>query len=463
MKNIIVVSREPNNSIIYNLLELNSVNIVACVVDSEIEKNNIHKKRPELNIYVPDDVTKWNGSYVSIKQIQEYYPTQLKVERYSARLTHNCHYILSSYYSALGFWINIFNSCNIDGVFIGQIEHGSPLDSIPIDIAKSHNIPVYIIEIQYAIGNSRYYSILDTSVNKYINIDSLLHGRINIDVHDIINPTVQPISIKGNRQNMLKIFVKFFKGVWIIGTHKRFLTTCQGIPEYVDYQKQLFSLLNMLSLKKYYEKHSERSLPTDKNYIVYALHFEPEASIQNRTTYNSQLYNITMLSSVLPEGWVLYVKEHPHQFRRNMLLNGGFLHSIQDYRNREFYDEIRKLPNVKLLSVSIPSSELKKHHTSTDIEKGLKAVSTINGTIALEMAESKIPTILYDADSTVAGMLNQCYSITSYDTLKTAIRDIENNKTTFTDTDIIGKYLTSNDSANSMIQELTIIFKKLLE
>ena len=68
--------------------------------------------------------------------------------------------------------------------------------------------------------------------------------------------------------------------------------------------------------------------PNEK-FFYYALHFEPEGSIQTRVTMESQLTIIKLLSECIPEGYFLYVKEHPWQFRLNNDLFSYYIYNVE--------------------------------------------------------------------------------------------------------------------------------------
>ena len=77
--------------------------------------------------------------------------------------------------------------------------------------------------------------------------------------------------------------------------------------------------------------------------------------------YANQLIAIKMLSSVLPENWKIYVKEHPNQ---KMI-----------FRGIDFYKELSEIKHVNILKTNISTFEL---------INGCEAVSTITGVAGWE-------------------------------------------------------------------------------
>lgn len=110
----------------------------------------------------------------------------------------------------------------------------------------------------------------------------------------------------------------------------------------------------------------------DEKYIYYPLHYQPECtSLPMGGAYYNQIHVIRLLSQCLPEGITLYVKPHP---RRNLLTN------------EDFYEQIRVLKNVKLLSSKANTYEL--------IDNALAVVS-LTGTAITESLIRGIPVIMF--------------------------------------------------------------------
>jgi hypothetical protein len=179
--------------------------------------------------------------------------------------------------------------------------------------------------------------------------------------------------------------------------------------------KVLKNIFYVRKMRKFYDSISVE-LDTSKKCIFYALHFDPEASIMARARLSSQLIVIKQLSQSLPVGWVLYVKEHPNQFKLNEPGWWFYLTSIHKYRTKEFYKEILKFDNVQFLKFSIKSQ---------DIIKSAKAISTINGSISSEALTYNKPLILFGHQSTPFGLCKDVFKITSSKQCQEAMNQIE--------------------------------------
>ena len=92
----------------------------------------------------------------------------------------------------------------------------------------------------------------------------------------------------------------------------------------------------------------------DAPYVFVALHVQPErTSIPQGGVFGHQLLMVEMLSRALPEGWRLYVKEHPVQLYTRA--------AGRQFRTPQFYREVQKIPKVELVSASTSSRAMIRH------------------------------------------------------------------------------------------------------
>lgn len=106
-----------------------------------------------------------------------------------------------------------------------------------------------------------------------------------------------------------------------------------------------------------------------KKFVYLPLHFQPERnSSPQGGFYVDQILMVETLSSVLPDGWLIYVKEHPYQWPPRGL-------NFSDYRYPGYYQAMAKIKNVRLIPVETDANHL---------INAAQAVATIAGTTALE-------------------------------------------------------------------------------
>lgn len=413
----------------------------------------------------------WINTFASKEDIIKYRSTQLKVERYGQRFNVIPSYATSQYYHSLAFWNHYLCDYSIDCLLIVGTEHGSPLDSVPIDVAKSKDIPVFLFDILYGVSNYTYLGILCKNTGKYLNLNEIDTSISLINFNDILSPSSIQITDDGSQalsildnfsvNNMhlksicnvikkmiflhAKICVSFFAMFGkqlqpnkyyendlnvVIMFHALFVSfvvkysrknqCAMAMDVENHYLNLLTNIMYLSKLRHYYRKHSKRCIDPTTDGLLYALHFEPEASIMNRTIYDSQIYILEMLSSVLPKGWKILVKEHPHQFRR---FNTHSLHLYKEipiYRRTAYYDRLLEIPNVELVDDRISSSDVLNPIKYPKIH----AIATINGTISAECISSGKPVILFGSESTVYDDIPGLFKITDADRLKDAIDEI---------------------------------------
>lgn len=153
--------------------------------------------------------------------------------------------------------------------------------------------------------------------------------------------------------------------------------------DFISYWRTIKHIKKMQKyVNKLYEPYN-KEIP----FLVYFLHFEPEAVLTgNADVIDSQLFYIRMLAQALPEGYCLYVKEHPDLYKINMWEMEYHIPCMETFYTKYFYDQIKKIKNVKLINYHISASELIKNS---------KAVSTIAGTVLSEAVIEKKPIIIF--------------------------------------------------------------------
>lgn len=107
-------------------------------------------------------------------------------------------------------------------------------------------------------------------------------------------------------------------------------------------------------------------------YAFFPLHYDPEiATMLYAPFFTDQIYVIKQIARSLPVHFKLYVKEHP---------------AMVGYRTRAYYQELKKIPNVKLIDPAIPSFSLTKN---------AKLITTITGTVGWEATLLGKPVITF--------------------------------------------------------------------
>lgn len=154
--------------------------------------------------------------------------------------------------------------------------------------------------------------------------------------------------------------------------------------EFKDIIKHLPKALTIYSKRKNYRLYNSLAeYPADnQKYIAFFLHYQPErTSMPEAYHYSNQWLIIKKIAANLPDGIILYVKEHPSVFINNFDVR---------YRNEAFYKDISKLRNVQLIPLDCDTFDM--------IDKA-KAIVTITGTVGVQALIRNIPVIAFGTAS----------------------------------------------------------------
>ncbi len=130
-------------------------------------------------------------------------------------------------------------------------------------------------------------------------------------------------------------------------------------------------------IKKRYQE-LQKDADFSKRFVYVPLHIQPECTTSAMGgVFVDQILMIDILSSALPEGWFLYVKENPGQWSGPKMHVGRF---------HDYYDDILKRKNVRLIPIETSTYAL--------IENA-EAVATVTGTVAREAVFRGKPALVF--------------------------------------------------------------------
>lgn len=146
----------------------------------------------------------------------------------------------------------------------------------------------------------------------------------------------------------------------------------------------------------------------DDPFIFFAMHYQPErTTCPDGGRFNNQFLAASMIANALPNGWKLYVKEHPGQYT--------FHNNGDQSRDPEIYRDLAALPNTTLVSMDQPTDAIVRRAT---------AVATITGFIGWEALAREIPVMVFGA-----AWYRECrgvHKIKSHEDIHRAIQGIQN-------------------------------------
>ena len=454
-KNILLIDR--SEDMLESVAACEHIHIAILIVESEKQKKPIRDKYPHIGtIYTMDEAQAPNPAPLNYENMEIYRATQLKVEHCLWRFTNSYSHIQYIYYNALSFWLDLFGNTTIEAVLVSEIELGTPYISIPIDIAKKRKISAFLFDpilnngIDLLAKGVNFYN-----KNEYIDLSVADGSAPIITIDDFLFRSIaHKIDPKYILKDKLKAFAFTPWGMLLLTVLSlltdKFTVSLNGFK--VKWIELLSNTLFLNKMSKYYNLLS--IAPTQKEkFVFYAMHFEPEASIMVRTPLGNQISIIKMISDALPKGWKLYVKEHPHQFGLANETRWYQLKNIFFFRNKEFYQELKKIKNVELIPLSTPSKAL--------IENA-ECIASINGTVAIEGIKYKKPVMLFGHLSTPIGYCEDIFKITNTSDVHNSIkRMIDGFNPEYTDFTTVTERFLFKQTLNGKI-ELSPAFWKYL-
>ena len=412
-------------SVIHSVARSNVLQIDTLIVGSE---SNIVKIQKKYNIPI---VLSWYdvNEYFTKRNIKLDYSiieifrnTQLKVEHFFSRVTSDLNTQEYLYYCALSFWLDRFKKEKIDAVFSSSLEFGGLFDSVIFDVAQYYKKHVFLLEISLCNGDIVSNSVFDYTNKRYVKIDIKKYNLKKINKNDFLfkaklissNNSIKKISLKEMVLTILEKIGGFLLpslmlclfGKYKIKHHSFFINWWEYFNGFL-FSKRIYRYYNSLCI----------DYDSSQKYIYYSLHMDPEASILARTVFSNQLVIIKTIAQNLPNGWKLYVKEHPHQHQNfNNSTVYYFLPTLYKFKTKRFYDEIIKLPNTYLIKSNISSKII--------LEKSV-AASSINGTIFFESLIMGKPFISFSQNTSALTNVNGIFDIKNNDDCKNALEILE--------------------------------------
>ncbi|MDC0549768.1 hypothetical protein OAP20_08490 [Alphaproteobacteria bacterium] len=422
-KNIILIDLHARfyNSI-YKSKKVNIELLISDVSDDKLEKiKDLYGIKNIITRAQFHDYTVQKKSDMNYETIHKFKTSQLNSEHFQDRLSNDSNLKQYHYFNALSFWIDFFTKNNISAVVLDGLMHGANYDSLALDVAKTFGVSVYVVEshmrrrVKDKIATVR--SVFDYNLKKRIPIDCSKLKLTSIDVNNYLF-SADNISLfkKKNIKGIVKSFLPSYAPTIMLML--KYILHRRSIHHHGLTISPFYVLNNIYYVKKMRKFYDSVSVEFDasKKYVFYAMHFEPEANIMARASFSNQLIVIKQLSQNLPKGWVLFVKEHPDQFELNKQGWWYFLISIHKYRTKEFYKELLKLNNVSLLKWEVKSK---------NIIKSAEAISTINGSIALEALSYNKSLILFGHQSIPFGLCKDVFKVESSEQCKKTLERIE--------------------------------------
>lgn len=361
-------------------------NVIGCIVFNEEEKQYCKQHQVNFVFTLKEMDFLSELSSFSFSLIEKYRSTQRKIEFGMMRSLNSNMLIANKYYNAICLFERIFKDQKIDCILTNCIPHGYIPETILLDIGKKYQIPTYCI---FPITAS-YSSIMryDKKTNIHVT-NPITEEEVIQDVFNKNKTSYQAKSINEKLPKKLQRSIHKIGGqitIDILSCFKRLSSRIQMGFYQTRLIEKIYSLYRLKEMERFYKKNAI-SPDYSQKYVFYAIHFEPEAATGVICDLQNQLTIIQLLAESIPEGWLLYIKDHPHQYNINNIIDHYYLTNIQFFKDKDFYQEVLKIKNVRLISLQTQSEVLLQH---------AQAVATINGSIILESVTRNKPCITFD-------------------------------------------------------------------
>jgi len=273
------------------------------------------------------------------------------------------------------------------------------------EICKARGIKVLMLRQSFFLGkyiiSSEYDSIGNTQSNDKFHFNSRVDIQNYLKKYDFAkrNVSLKTVSTsygKTSKTDYLKAILKFLLSS---NTNNKTHYTYYGRSKFTVLRGTIFKIIKKRFREFFINKNLIRDIKNKKPLIYFPLQIEPERGLQIQApNYTNQIEVITNIAKSLPQGYELYVKEHPASIFREW-------RSVHDYKT------IMKLPNVKLIHPSVKSSDLIKKSS---------LVITISSTTGLEAAFYNKPSIIFSGMD--YSILPSVHKIKAIDELPYAIK-----------------------------------------
>ena len=241
-------------------------------------------------------------------------------------------------------------------------------------ICQARGVKILMLRQSYLRGKyiiaSRTYLIDDAKYNEKYNFGSLQEFQNHMKKYDAGTDLV---IVKNKFLNSkTKYFQAILKYLFTNNSNLKTHFTYYGRTKFAVLRITLINEIKKKFRKYFINKNLIRNIENKKSFIYFPLHLEPERStLISAPLFTNQIEVITNIAKSLPNGYNLYVKEHP-------------VMSIRGWHSIFYYKQIMSLPNVILIHPSVKSEYIIKRSS---------LVISISSTSALEAGYYNKPSI----------------------------------------------------------------------
>jgi len=351
-----------------------------------------YSKSDVVRLRLPDTVPyiKWPRRDIDvIKKLAVYDPVLYPVFLREAQRPYGMDQI-AEYHEVITTWFYFFEHANPDLVVFGQMP-AHIYDYLPYLLCQERGIPTLLLLKHHHVPGvimptnsyeepppriaARYKQLIDT--NSYLDIKLIGEWQQYLDK---MSGTYEKAMYKDfnrrylldHKKDRIKLRDTIYRKLFDVITGKRSIFYARALA------REVLTLHRRWLLRWSYES---KTIQPDYNtpYIFVPLHVQPErTSVPQGDIFGHQLLMIEILSRSLPEGWLLYVKEHPVQLYDRPV--------FKFFRTPVFYKEILRFKNVRLVPSRITARKLIDH---------ARAVAAVTSTTCWEALFRGKPALIF--------------------------------------------------------------------
>ncbi len=302
------------------------------------------------------------------------------------------------YYRQLKYWLYIIEKIQFDMLILSETPH-SLSHYIIYSICKKKNIKTLmlsfttipgILYIKNNFQDTPQYSIEGNKHNVKMLVEAIVE-QMTGENNKLWYMVGQEKRLR--QQNSPKMKLKLIFNFIMYLLEKIYIIKRKSYKDF--YKKEFFTFEESFYTKAEYVIQMQRNRKKQKKmqsvyrslceeaslkekYLYYPLHYQPErSSCPEGSVYTDQILVIELISGLLPDGWLLYIKEHPSQF----MMNRGVLG-----RDERFYKDVNSFNNVVFI---------KDSYSSMSLIDNSKAVITLTGTAGFESILRGTPSFVF--------------------------------------------------------------------
>ena len=323
------------------------------------------------------------------------------------------------YHRLVSFWLSVIETYQPERVLFSTIPH-MVYDYVFYHLCKMFEIPTLMFEESIALGLSFLRDSIDGSTQIGTLYQQLLQKHRYEQEFLLSDPLERYLNSLSGDYDDVPLYIRFvskseiyaqntteafFRKLLDFKNYSGYLAKQLGILQQkirppINYLKQSTKLpeksrmsnleyrwfhwkarRRVKKLARHYHQRTTKEIDIDKPYLYVALSYQPEATTSPKgDVFVHMELMVAMLSKLVPQGWMLYVKEHPSQFDTSWAFRA---HSA---RREYFYDDLAALKNVALVPTSFSSYNL--------IDQSI-AVATVTGTVGWQAVIRGKPVLVF--------------------------------------------------------------------